>query len=232
MPVPEQRNAVERHLLRDTAYSALCAAIVCGDLAPGESLHDHELCSWLGVSRTPVREALSRLAEEGLVELAPQRYTRVAPLTVKEARDTLPVVAAIHALAVEAAVPRLDRDDLRELEAESERYWQALRDRDAVAAYASDERFHGIFVAVGGNTEIERVLALLGPRLRRLQRLGTTTLPGRRAVAQHQAIVARAAAGDVAGAASATRENWLSLGAMIERGLLTRDGSPGFSGLS
>ena len=80
MPVPEHRATVERHLLRDTAYSRLCDAIVAGTLMPGEQLHDGELCSWLGLSRTPVRDALSRLEDEGLVETAPQRYTRVTPL--------------------------------------------------------------------------------------------------------------------------------------------------------
>ena len=51
-----------------------------GTLAPGERLRDQELCEWLGLSRTPVREALSRLEQDGLVETAPQRYTQVAPL--------------------------------------------------------------------------------------------------------------------------------------------------------
>jgi DNA-binding GntR family transcriptional regulator len=219
MPVPEQRNAVERHLLRDTAYSALCDAIVCGELAPGEALHDHELCAWLGISRTPVRDALARLAEEGLVELAPQRYTKVAPMTADDARGMLPVVATVHGLATELAVPRLDRDDLARLQAEGEAFWHALRARDGPAAWAADERFHGVFVDAARNAEIDRVVKVLSPRLRRLEHLGTATLPGRRAVAQHQAIVSRAVSGDAAGAASATRENWLSLGAMIERAL-------------
>ncbi len=223
MPVPEQRNAVERHLLRDTAYAALCDAIVGGDLAPGEALHDHELCGWLGLSRTPVRDALTRLAEEGLVDLAPQRYTRVTALCARDARDMFPVVAAAHALATELAVPRMSRDDLGALRGESDRFWRALRDADAAAAYAADERFHGVFVRASGNQELGRVLRVLSPRLRRIERLGTRTLPGRRAVAQHQAIVARAAAGDGPGAASATRENWLALGALIERAMAARD---------
>jgi DNA-binding GntR family transcriptional regulator len=67
MPVPQQRDAVDRHLLRDNAYTMLCEAIVDGTLQPGEPLHDEELCGWLGLSRTPLRDALSRLAEDGLV---------------------------------------------------------------------------------------------------------------------------------------------------------------------
>ena len=68
MPVPDKRAAIERRLLRDTAYVALCDAIVDGTLAPGETLHDDELCAWLGLSRTPIRGALVRLEDEGLVE--------------------------------------------------------------------------------------------------------------------------------------------------------------------
>jgi len=105
MPVPRERDAVQRHLLRETAYETLCEAIVSGTLAPGETLHDNELCSWLGLSRTPVRGALVRLQEEGLVECAPQRFTRVTPVEVRDARSLFPVLATVHALATELAVP-------------------------------------------------------------------------------------------------------------------------------
>jgi DNA-binding GntR family transcriptional regulator len=225
MPVPEQRGAVRRQLLRDSAYAALCEAIVSGELEPGETLNDEALCAWLGVSRTPVREALARLAERGLVELAPQRHTRVAPLTAQEARQTVPVVAALHALAIEAAVPRLGRADLERIQRASDAFWEAVRAGDIVRSHAADERFHALFVLAAANREIERVLRLLGPRLRRLLRQGTRVPPGRRAVAEHQAMLARAATGDAAGAASAARAHWLSLGAAIERSLAARAAS-------
>src|SRR3954468_2113782 len=103
MPVPAE-NPFERDLLRDRAYVTLRDAIVDGTLQPGERLRDQELCTWLGLSRTPVREALGRLERDGLVETAPQRFTRVAPLDRRTARDAFPVVAALHALAAELAV--------------------------------------------------------------------------------------------------------------------------------
>ena len=131
-------------------------------------------------------------------------------------------MATVHALATQLGVPRLGRADLQRLQSESEAFWQALRAADGPAAWQADERFHAVFVDAADNAEIDRVVRLLTPRLRRLEHLGTATLPGRRAVAQHQAIVSRAATGDAAGAASAARENWLSLGAMIERALTAR----------
>lgn len=219
MPVPNEQGAVERHLLRDTAYDSLCEAIVSGTLAPGELLKDTELCSWLGLSRTPVRGALARLEDEGLVETAPQRFTRVAPLEQDDARALFPVLASLHALATELAVPRLESSDIRWLRRENDVHIATLTARDAGGAYASDEIFHGVFVTASGNPEIARVLDRLAPRLHRLEQLRTGPLPGRRSLAQHEAIIARAGAGDAAGAATAARENWLTFGALVERSL-------------
>jgi DNA-binding GntR family transcriptional regulator len=224
MPVPQQRDKIARHLLRDTAYEALRDAIVTGTLTPGEMLHDTELCSWLGLSRTPVRGALARLEDEGLIETAPQRFTRVTPLRQGDAHALFPVLAALHALATELAVPRLDPPALRRLRRENDLHIAALRARDAAGAYASDDRFHAVFVTASENREIPQALERLAPRLHRLELLRTGAMPGRRALAQHEAIIARSAGGDARGAASAVRENWLELGAMIERSL-----APAFS---
>jgi DNA-binding GntR family transcriptional regulator len=223
MPVPEKRDVVDRHLLRDNAYAMLCNAIVDGTLAPGECLHDDELCGWLGLSRTPVRNALGRLAEDGLVEIAPQRYTRVSPLTAREAHDTFPLLAAIHALATELGVPRMGPRGSERLRDANDAFIAALTARSARAAYEADDRFHQVFVDAADNRELERSLRHLAPRLRRLEVQRSGALPGRRSVAQHEAILARAAGGDARGAASAARENWLELGGLVERSL-TRAG--------
>ena len=217
MPVPEHRAAVDRHLLRDTAYEKVCAAIVDGTLAPGEPLHDEELCGWLGLSRTPVRDALSRLREEGLVEMAPQRFTRVAGLTVRDVHEVVPLLAVVHGLATELGVPRLRPADVRELRRQNEAFVAALRDRDRLAAYRADDRFHAIFVDRCGNPEVPRVLARLSPRLHRAECL-CARRPARRPVG-------RPAPGDRSRAprpatrpraASAARANWMSLGAVLE----------------
>lgn len=218
MPVPQGRRRIKRELLRETAYAALSEAIVDGTLAPGEHLNDAELCDWLGLSRTPVREALVRLDDEGLVQTAPQRYTRVCALGQEDARQAFPVLACLHALATELAVPRLAMADHERLRAANDAYVKAIVARDARAACTADHDFHAVFVAVAGNPDIERSLRHLAPRLHRMeQRRGV--LPGRRAEAQHDAIVSRAAIGDAAGAAAAVRANWMTLGALVEHAL-------------
>jgi DNA-binding GntR family transcriptional regulator len=219
MPVPDERGAVERRLLRDTAYETLCDAIVSGTLAPGETLHDDELCAWLGLSRTPVRGALARLEDEGLVETAPQRFTRVTTLDQDDARALFPVLAALHALATELAVPRMQPGHHRELRQVNDLHIEALVASDASEAYATDDRFHDVFVEASGNPEIAHLLERTAPRLHRLELLRSGVLPGRRALAQHEAVIDRAARGDAAGAASASRENWLTFGGLVERSL-------------
>ena len=217
MPVPQSPEAVDRHLLRETAYERLAEAIVDGTLAPGESLHDGELCAWLGLSRTPVRDALSRLREEGLVEMAPQRFTRVAGMSVRDVREVVPLLAAVHGLATELAVPRLGEHDLAALRAHNDAFIAALRARDRREAYRADERLHDVFVQTCGNAEVARVLSRVRPRLRRVETLTDGDLPGSRSVAQHEALISRAQSGDAPGAASAARANWMTLGAVLER---------------
>jgi DNA-binding GntR family transcriptional regulator len=219
MPVPEERGAVQRALLKDNAYDTLCEAIVNGTLAPGETLRDDELCSWLGLSRTPVRGALARLEGEGLVETRPQRFTRVSAVDEGDAQTLFPVLAGMHALAVELAVPKLQGPDLLLLRDLNDRHIAALTARNLRAAYDSDDAFHEVFLRASGNPDVMRVLMGLQPRMHRLENLHSGALPGRRALAQHEAIIARAAAGDAASAASATREHWLSVGTLVERAL-------------
>jgi DNA-binding GntR family transcriptional regulator len=217
MPVPAERAALERDLLRDRAYRTLRDAIVDGTLAPGERLRDQELCEWLGLSRTPVRDALNRLEQEGLVETAPQRFTQVAPLHRREARDAFPVVAAVHALAAELAVSHLNEQDFEALRAANRRFAEALRANDVDAALAEDDAFHAIFVTAAANGEIPRVLDRLIPRVRRLERLRFGSLAGRDSVRQHDGIIEAAKAGDVITTSGRVRENWLSLGTLIDR---------------
>jgi DNA-binding GntR family transcriptional regulator len=161
-----------------------------------------------------VREALNRLEQDGLVETAPQRFTRVAPLDRRAARDAFPVVAALHALAAELAHPRLVTADVAAMDEANARFADALKTGDVDAALAEDDAFHDVFIRASANTEIAKALARLMPRVRRLERLRFGSLSGRASVKQHTTIVA---AGTPEEAAQRVKENWLSLGALIDR---------------
>ncbi|MEV0199889.1 GntR family transcriptional regulator [Nonomuraea sp. NPDC050691] len=224
MPVPKRRGEVSRSLLRDDAYRAIRDAIVDGTLAPGERLSDGDLVEWLGVSRTPVREALARLEQAGLVRTKPGRYTIVSPLDVRAARAARSVTAAMHELAVREALPGLSAAELDAMRAANERFAGALRRDDVEAAIAADDDFHGVLVTASANAAIRSVLEQFTPMLRRLERLRFSSLSGRRSVAQHERIIALCEAGDAEGAAAATRANWETLEPLLDALL---DGFPG-----
>jgi DNA-binding GntR family transcriptional regulator len=106
MPVPSTQPAAERKLLRDTVQDKIRDAIMDGTLEQGERLNDDDLISWLGVSRTPIREALAELARSGLIEMAPNRYTRVASPSKDELLDAYQTLGVIYGGVVRLAVPR------------------------------------------------------------------------------------------------------------------------------
>jgi DNA-binding GntR family transcriptional regulator len=217
MPVPKHEVPPARTLLRDQAYARLRDAILDGTLEPGEQLRDSELAEWLGLSRTPIREALARLEEYGLVETAPNRYTRVAPLSARDARDAFSVVAALHGLAAALGVARFADDELAEMRSANDEFATALKTNDVDRALAADDRFHAVLVQASANAEIVRSLERLTPKVRRLERARFGSLAGRRSVEQHERIIELCALGDAKQAAEAVRENWLTLGALIDR---------------
>ena len=215
MPIPTESLA-PRPLLRDDVHQRLRDAIVDGTLTPGERLRDQDLAAWLGVSRTPVREALLRLAQAGLVHAAPGRSTTVATLDARAIRDAQAVVAAMHRLAVEQAVPQLGPADLEAMREANERFADALRRGDAEAAVAADDDFHAVAVRAAANAAVESVLDQFTPVLRRLERLRFGSLSGRASVALHERIIERCAAGDAGAAGDVAHETWETLRPLIE----------------
>jgi len=107
MPVPTQLPDVERKSLRESAMEQIRAAIFDGTLEPGEHLNDQELQAWLGISRTPIREALNDLAQVGLVEMAAQKYTRVALPTPEDRTKVLQTLGALVGGVVRVTLPTL-----------------------------------------------------------------------------------------------------------------------------
>ncbi|WP_345763329.1 GntR family transcriptional regulator [Diaminobutyricibacter sp. McL0608] len=120
MPLPTRDSRpVERRLLRDVVYERLYTAIIDGTLEPGEVLLDEKLTAWLGVSRTPVREALMKLADIGLVELAPNRYTRVAPIDLRAIDEAIYATGILVEYAARTSVATMEPAAIRRLEEHS-----------------------------------------------------------------------------------------------------------------
>jgi DNA-binding GntR family transcriptional regulator len=218
---------IPRASLAREAYGALLEAIVSGRLAPGQRLRDKDLAEQFGVSRVPVREALKRLEDEGLVEAVPNRLTRVAPVRAEQAAQAFPVVAALHALGARLGVPALSGADDEEMRRLDERRTAALARRDIVAAIDADDALHGVLLRASANLELRRALARLMPQVRRLDVLHFARLADDGVAGDHTAILAACRRRDAVEAAALVEESFLALGRQMTALLEAADGDAG-----
>lgn len=211
MPIPTDSPAPQRSLLRDDVYRSIRDAIVRGQLAPGEQLRDQELGAWLQVSRTPVREALQRLAQAGLVVAEPGRMTRVAPEDPELILAARQIAAELHGLAIDLAFPALDEAALAEMEQANGRLSAALAAGDAEAATAADDDFHEVALTRSGNPLIPDHLEVVTATLRRAEFLHFESVEGSASPEQHTEIIAAVRAGEHAHAVALTKANWSTI---------------------
>ena len=151
--------------LSDGVYSALRERIREGILQPGAPIREAELGEVFGVSRTPVREALGRLAVEGLLERLPQRGFRVAVPPTEHLLQVYPLVRALDAVAARLAVPRLRPVDFDHMEALNRDLASALARNDVRASILADHAFHTIVAKGSGNDALREMCDVLRCRL-------------------------------------------------------------------
>lgn len=211
MPVPSEREVHRRSLLRDDVYLSLRNAIVRGELAPGEKLKDAELGQWLGVSRTPIREALLRLASAGLVQMTPGKLTFVAPEDKQQVLWAQQIAGQLHALATRMAQPNISETDISAMAEANERLRSALSSNDVDEAIKADDDFHHIPVRVSGNPLIAKQLEQVTLMLRRAEYLHFGTMTGSVSPQQHDAIIEAIKTGNADKAAMLAGQNWNNL---------------------
>lgn len=211
MPIPRNAPTIDRRLLRDDVYQRLRDAIVDGTFAPDEQLRDGDLAAWLGVSRTPVREALLRLAEAGLVAARPGRSTMVSSLSERAVREARDVVAAMHQLAVRGAVGNLGVADLDAMRQANTRFRAAIAGGEVEAALLADDEFHAVPVAVASNRALAAVLDQFTPVLRRAERLRFSSVSGMASADRHDELIQACVDGDADRAAQVAASTWSTL---------------------
>ena len=197
-PAPDR--PVER--IRET----LEQAILLGELADGERLDETRLAARFRVSRTPVREALSRLAATGLVEHVPHRGAFARVPDAAEVAEMFEVMAELEALCARLAAARARPVDLARLEGLVEACERAAADGDADHYYRENERLHGALYALSGNAFLAGEAARLQRRLqahRRLQLRAPRRIDD--SVAEHRAILAAVGTGRAEDAAALAR---------------------------
>lgn len=196
----------ERALLRDEVYATLRERIVRGELRSGERLRVRELAVQLGVSRTPLREALRRLEDEGLVEAAASRWTRVAEMDLQQAARVYAILAALERLAIFAGP--FDDGEIGVLRSANDRLEAAIDVGEAHEAYLADRDFHDALIRHAANDELTRIVAELRVKTRLVEHelFGGFATAGS-SVAEHADVVDALVAGDPARAADAIEAN-------------------------
>lgn len=144
--------------LRDVVFQTLRQAILRGTLQPGERLMEIHLAQKLGVSRTPVREAIRMLELEGLVIMVPRRGAIVAEITVSDLEDVLEVREALEELAVRKACQNMTEEQLEELKAAAERFENSLKGEDLIACAQADVDFHELICKATQNRRLIQIL--------------------------------------------------------------------------
>lgn len=197
-------------------YSALREGIVRGTLAPGARLVEVEIAERLGVSRTPVREALTRLEREGYVATPSGKRARpmVAPLTKDDVSELLYIVGDLEGLAARRAALLPDtprRTLLKSLTRINQSFLRAAKKRaDFNRLYEADEEFHRKYVEAGAGPRLRALHEAVKPQAERYIRMYVSLLAGEAPVSagEHQAIISAIRAGDAPAAERAVQTNW------------------------
>ena len=155
MTEPKLNVTMNEYLpLRDVVFNTLRQAILRGELKPGERLMEIQLANKLGVSRTPIREALRKLELEGLVNMVPRKGAEVADITEKSLRDVLEVRKALEELSVQLACEKITEEEIEELKRVAERFKDTLDDQDVTKIAEADVAFHDVIYTATDNQKL------------------------------------------------------------------------------
>lgn len=155
--------------LREVIFDTLREAIIVGELKPGERLMEVQLAEKMGVSRTPVREAIRKLELEGLVTMIPRRGVQVADLSVKDIMDVLEVRASLDGLATALSAERITEDELKELKHVYNQFVNYVEKENLQGSIKKDVEFHEIIYRSSRNDKLIQIASNLREQVHRFR---------------------------------------------------------------
>ncbi|MGM0860748.1 MAG: GntR family transcriptional regulator [Bacillota bacterium] len=169
MTINKNEPKLKRTFMKDEVYNTLRDWIITGKLEPGAKLRDQDLSETLGISRTPIREALLKLENDGLVVTKANRWTLVSPIDLKDAENIYSIVWTLESLAMEKAFPHMTSADLEELEQLNEHLNHAMESGDRFTAFEADNAFHDKIIQLSNNSELQKMLISLKTKIQRIE---------------------------------------------------------------
>ena len=196
-PAVAEDIRIDRPTLHDVVVIRVRDMIIEGTLAAGSRIHEGQLCQQLGISRTPLREALKVLAREGLVDLVQGKGALVRKLTHKDVKDMLVVLSAMEDLAGKLACQNASDSDIREVRRLHDAMMGYYAVRNRLPYYKLNQEIHSAFIRITGNEALSMVHTQLQARLKRIRFIGNEK-PEHwdAAVADHEEMIAALEARD------------------------------------
>ena len=193
----------------DQAYQQIRRRILDNVWPPGYQALEQEVALALGMSRTPVREAMLRLQNEGLVEVVPRHGMRVLPVSPTDMREIYEILAALECMAAEILAQRKPTEaELKPLVEATKAMDKALKRDDLDAWAAADEHFHAQLIELAGNRQLQQTVLNYWDRAHRARMFSLKLRPKPvNSTKEHMALVERLRAGDANGAAKVNREH-------------------------
>ncbi len=193
----DARGPIARPTLHDAIVARVRDMVIEGELAPGTRLHEGNLGKTLGVSRTPLREALKFLVSEGLLELSPGRGAVVRQFTAKDVHDSLIVLGSLEGLAGRLACANATDAEIREVQQLHDRMMDMYEKRDRLPYFKLNQAIHSAILRLTKNEALVSVHGVLQARLKRIRYIGNEG-PEKwaGAVADHEEIIMALAARD------------------------------------
>lgn len=181
---------IARQPLHELVAGRVRDMIIEGQLAPGQPVNESKLCESLGVSRTPMREAIRTLAGEGLIALRPGRSTIVRAFTSSEVQDMLEVIAEMEALAGRKACENASQDEIAAICKTHEKMLDHYASNRRLAYYKDNQQIHSMIVAASGNATLSETHTLLQARMKRIRFVGHNAPENwKAAVAEHNEMI-------------------------------------------
>ena len=209
MSMSNDGSMINRTFIKDEAYNILSNWIITGKLQPKSRIKINELSESLGISRTPVREAILKLEDEGLIISKANRWTIVAPIDLMEAIDIYQIVFTLESLAIKEGFKNMSNEDITELEEINEKTKAALSEKNLIDALISDNDFHDKIVNLSANKEIMPILKNLKRKIQRIELFFFENLDNSLdSYCEHKAIVEAMKERDLDKTIEALKVNW------------------------
>ncbi|KFN01944.1 GntR family transcriptional regulator [Bacillus clarus] len=210
MPVPQNYRKPGRVSAKSLVLNQLQDWIIEGVLQPDEKINDGELAEALGVSRTPVREALQILELSGLVEMVPGQKTKIAPIKLEDVSMIYETIAGLHAIIGKQAIYQITEADIIRLSEINTAFQHAIHEKSSKEALQLDIQFHNTIVSIAKNSYIEPFLENMQLHILRLEYLFFQNfIPACQSIEEHHLIIQAMKKQDELQIEKIMSQNWL-----------------------